>query len=133
MRITIGNPESAPQPLGPYSQVARVQLDEGGALLYLSGQIAAGDDVAAQSRGIFEALSALLAAHGATLDDIINIRTFMTDLGGLPAYAAVRTGYLTGTPPTSTTVEVPRLFRPEALIEIDVVAAVGAAARTAVA
>ncbi|MEU5953728.1 RidA family protein [Streptomyces sp. NPDC047525] len=127
MNITIGNPASAPQPLGPYSQVARVDMDGGGALLYLSGQVAEGDGVAAQSRGIFEALSALLAAHGATLDDVINIRTFMTDLGDLPAYAAVRTGYLTATPPTSTTVEVPRLFRPQALIEIDVVAAVRAA------
>lgn len=127
MRITIDNPASAPRPLGPYSQVARVELDGTGALLYLSGQIAEGDGVAAQSRGIFEALSALLKAHGATLDDVINIRTFMTDLGGLPEYAAVRARFLTATPPTSTTVEVPRLFRPEALIEIDVVAAVSAA------
>lgn len=31
---------------------------------------------------------------------------------------------VTATPPTSTTVEVPRLFRPEALVEVDVVAAV---------
>ncbi|MEU6764771.1 RidA family protein [Streptomyces sp. NPDC046853] len=127
MRVTIDNPASAPCPLGPYSQVARVELDDGGALLYLSGQIAEGDDTAAQSRGIFETLAALLEAHGATLDDIINIRTFMTDLGDLPAYAAVRARFLTATPPTSTTVEVPRLFRPEALIEIDVVAAVRAA------
>ncbi|MGW5732373.1 MULTISPECIES: RidA family protein [Streptomyces] len=124
MRVTIGNPASAPQPLGPYSQVARVEPGGTGALLYLSGQIADGDGVAAQSRGIFRTLSALLDAHGATLDDIINIRTFMTDLGDLPAYAAVRAEFLTATPPTSTTVEVPRLFRPEALIEVDVVAAV---------
>ncbi|MEV8312632.1 RidA family protein [Streptomyces sp. NPDC059900] len=127
MRVTLDNPASAPRPLGPYSQVARVELDDGSALLYLSGQIAEGDDTAAQSRGIFETLSALLAAHGASLDDVINIRTFMTDLGDLPAYAAVRARFLTATPPTSTTVEVPRLFRPEALIEIDVVAAVRAA------
>ncbi|MGH4028044.1 hypothetical protein ACQB60_03795 [Actinomycetota bacterium Odt1-20B] len=63
--------------------MARAQLDDGGVLLYVSGQIAEG---------------------------------------------AVRTRYLTGAPPTSTTVEVPRLFRPEALIEIDVVAAVNSPA-----
>ncbi|MGW5862378.1 RidA family protein [Streptomyces sp. NPDC055239] len=124
MRITIDNPASAPQPLGPYSQVARVEQDDGGALLYLSGQIAEGDGIAAQSRGIFETLSALLAAHGATLDDVINIRTYLTDIADLPEYAAVRAQFLTATPPTSMTVEVPRLFRPEALIEIEVVAAV---------
>jgi enamine deaminase RidA (YjgF/YER057c/UK114 family) len=32
--------------------------------------------------------------------------------------------HLTGRPPTSTTVEVSRLFRPEALVEVGVVAAV---------
>ncbi|MEU7578963.1 RidA family protein [Streptomyces sp. NPDC041068] len=128
MQITLDNPTTAPRPLGPYSQVARVQIAGGGALLYLSGQIAEGGDVATQSRGIFEALDALLKAHGATLADVINIRTFMTDIDTLAEYASVRGEFLTGTPPTSTTVEVPRLFRPEALIEVDVVAAVGAPA-----
>ncbi|MEV5975876.1 RidA family protein [Streptomyces sp. NPDC052114] len=127
MRITLDNPATAPRPLGPYSQVARVQLDDGGVLLYVSGQIAEGDDVAAQSRGVFETLDALLKAHGATLADVINIRTFMTDIDALPAYAAVRREFLTGTPPTSMTMEVPRLFRPEALIEVEVVAAVAGA------
>ncbi|MFJ2769780.1 RidA family protein [Streptomyces sp. NPDC087300] len=124
MQITLDNPAGAQQPLGPYSQVARVQLPDGGALLYLSGQIAEGADLATQSRGVFEMLTALLDAHGATLADVINIRTFLTDIDELPAYAAVRREFLTGTPPTSTTVEVPRLFRPEALIEVEVVAAV---------
>ncbi|MFD9910447.1 RidA family protein [Streptomyces sp. NPDC059063] len=122
--FTLSNPATAPQPLGPYSQVARVQLADGGALLYVSGQIAEGADIAEQSRGIFEALTALLAAHGGTLDDIINIRTFLTDIDDLPGYGTVRCAYLTGTPPTSTTVAVPALFRPEARIEVDVVAAV---------
>lgn len=131
MLITLDDPAGAPRPLGPYSQVARVQLPDGSALLYLSGQIAEGADLATQSRGVFETLAALLRAHGATLADVINIRTFLTDLDGLPAYAAVRREFLTGTPPTSTTVEVPRLFRPEALIEVDVVAAVAGPGRTA--
>ncbi|MFD5704055.1 RidA family protein [Streptomyces lasiicapitis] len=122
MRTTLDNPAAAPQPLGPYSQVARVQLADGGALLYLSGQIAEGADITEQSHGVFATLTALLEAHGATLADIINIRTFLTDMDDLPGYAAVRRTYLTGTPPTSTTVSVPRLFKPEALIEVEVVA-----------
>ncbi|MEI5100410.1 RidA family protein [Streptomyces sp. PmtG] len=122
--FTLSNPAGAPQPLGPYSQVARVHLDGGGALLYVSGQIAEGADITEQSEGVFAALTALLAAHGATLADIVSIRTFLTDMDDLPGYAAVRRARLTGTPPTSTTVAVPRLFRPEALIEVEVVAAV---------
>jgi 2-iminobutanoate/2-iminopropanoate deaminase len=125
MRITLDDPASAPQPLSPYySQVARVEHADGSALLYLSGQIAEGATLAEQSRGVFETIAALLEAHGATLADVINIRTYLTDITALAEYGAVRREFLTGTPPTSMTFEVSRLFRAEALIEVEVVAAV---------
>jgi len=128
MQITLDNPAGAPQPLSPYySQVARVEQADGGALLFVSGQIAEGATLAEQSRGVFETLTALLAAHGASLADVINIRTCLTDISELEQYGAVRREFLTGTPPTSMTFEVPRLFRPEALVEIEIVAAVPAA------
>lgn len=127
MRITLDNPASAPQPLSPYySQVARVEHPDGSALLFLSGQIAEGATLADQSRGVFETIAALLKAHGATLADVINIRTYLTDITGLDEYGTVRSEFLTGTPPTSMTFEVPRLFRAEALVEVEVVAAVPA-------
>ena len=127
MQVTIGNPASAPQPLSPYySQVARVEHADGSALLFLSGQIAEGATLAEQTRGVFETLDALLKAHGAALADVINIRTYLTDIGRLEEYGSVRREFLTGTPPTSMTFEVPRLFRPEALVEIEIVAAVPA-------
>nr|WSY57971.1 RidA family protein [Streptomyces sp. NBC_00886] len=125
---TLRNPSDAAdsdRPLSPYySQVARVEHADGSALLYLSGQIAEGTTLAEQSRGVFETIAALLKAHGATLADVINIRTYLTDISRLDEYGAVRREFLTGTPPTSMTFEVPRLFRPEALIEIEIVAAV---------
>jgi enamine deaminase RidA (YjgF/YER057c/UK114 family) len=125
MHLTLDNPAAAPQPLSPYySQVARVQHADGSALLFLSGQIAEGATLAEQSRGVFETIAALLKAHGAALADIINIRTYLTDITALAEYGTVRRQFLTGTPPTSMTFEVPRLFRPEALIEVEVVAAV---------
>jgi enamine deaminase RidA (YjgF/YER057c/UK114 family) len=127
MQITLDNPASAPGPLSPfYSQVARVEHADGSALLFVSGQIAEGATLTEQSRGVFETLDALLKAHGATLADVINIRTYLTDIDKLAEYAAVRREFLTGTPPTSMTFEVPRLFRPEARIEIEIVAAVPA-------
>lgn len=125
MQITLDDPASAPRPLSPYySQVARVEHADGSALLFLSGQIAEGATLAEQSRGVFETIDALLRAHGATLADIINIRTYLTDITALAEYGAVRREFLTGTPPTSMTFEVSRLFRAEALIEVEVVAAV---------
>ncbi|MFB6845194.1 RidA family protein [Streptomyces sp. NPDC056373] len=127
MRITLDNPASAPRPLSPYcSQVARIEHPDGSALLFVSGQIAEGATLAEQTRGVFETLTALLEAHGATLADVVNIRTYLTDISELDQYGAVRREFLTGTPPTSMTFEAARLFRPEALIEVEVVAAVPA-------
>ncbi|MEU6671437.1 RidA family protein [Streptomyces sp. NPDC046727] len=127
MQIILDNPAGAPQPLSPYySQVARVRHADGSALLFLSGQIAEGATLAEQTRGVFETIDALLKAHGATFADVVNIRTYLTDITQLDAYGAVRRQYLTGTPPTSMTFEVPRLFRPEAQVEVEVVAAVPA-------
>jgi len=127
VKVTLDNPADAPGPASPYySQVARVEHADGSALLFVSGQIAEGATLAEQTRGIFEGLDALLRAHGATLSDVINIRTYLTDIDKLQEYGAVRREFLTGTPPTSMTFEAARLFRPEAQIEIEVVAAVSA-------
>lgn len=128
MKVTLDNPSGAPQPANAYySQVARIEHADGSALLFVSGQVAEGATVAEQSRGVFEALDALLAAHGATLADVVNIRTYLTDITTLHEYGAVRREFLTGTAPTSMTFEASRLFTPEALVEVEVVAAVPAA------
>lgn len=127
MQISLDNPASAPQPLSPYySQVARIEQADGSALLFVSGQLAEGATLTEQTRGVFETLTALLKAHGATLADVVNIRTYLTDISRLDEYGAVRRQFLTGAPPTSMTFEAARLFRPEALIEVEVVAAVPA-------
>jgi enamine deaminase RidA (YjgF/YER057c/UK114 family) len=129
--MKLDSPAGVTAPAGPYSHVARV--DTGGAtLLFLAGQIAVGDDGAivgagdmgAQARCIFEVVRGILAAHGAGFEHVAHIRTFVTDLGDLPAYGAVRRELFPGPPPASTTVEVSRLFRAGALLEVEVTAAV---------
>ncbi|WP_046468241.1 RidA family protein [Allosalinactinospora lopnorensis] len=129
---TFDNPAGAPAPAGPYSQVVRVDVG-GGSLLYVAGQIALDDDgrvvapgdMAAQAERIFETIGQLLDAHGAAFSDIVKITAFLTDLDRRPEYASAYKKRLLPDPPASTTVEVPRLFKPEALIEVEVVAAVG--------
>jgi len=75
-----------------------------------------------QAKYIMDRINAILAAHVATLADVVNVRTFVTDMSQLPEYGKVRAARFTGTPPTVTTVEVSRLFVPGALLEVEVLA-----------
>ncbi|MGC4899880.1 RidA family protein [Micromonospora echinospora] len=89
------------------------------------GKVVAPGDPGAQAERIFEIVDGVLAAHGARFDDVLHIRTFMTDLADLPAYAAVRRRIFPGTPPpASTTVEISKLFLPGAVLEVEVTAVV---------
>lgn len=132
MTLTFHNPPTAPAPLADrYSNLAEIDLGPV-TMLVLSGQVAVdgdgnvvGSDMAAQTEVIFEAISALLASRGAGFADVVNIRTYLADMNLLAEYGRVRRGYLAGlTPPTSTTIEVSRLFLPQALLEVDVTAVV---------
>jgi 2-iminobutanoate/2-iminopropanoate deaminase len=126
--VIFDNPATVPAPFGQYSHVARVELGDR-TLLQLSGQVAidangrvAGNDMASQAEYIMDRISGILAAHGAALTDVVNVRTYLTDMGQLPEYGKVRAARFGGTPPTITTVEVSRLFIPGALLEVEVLA-----------
>jgi 2-iminobutanoate/2-iminopropanoate deaminase len=127
--ITFDNPATVPAPAARYSHVARVELG-GRTILQLSGQVAIDadgqivgrNDMAAQAGFIMDNITAILAAHGATLSDVVNIRTYLTDMGQLPEFGKVRAERFTGAPPTITTVEVSRLWVPGALLEVEVLA-----------
>lgn len=130
MLVRHDNPATVPPPpRDAYSHAVRIDLGTG-VLLYVSGQIALDDDGAvrgdmtAQSEQVMRLLGRILEAHGGTFDHVVNIRSFLTDLGQLPAYGAVRRRHLTGDRPTSTTVEVAKLFHPDALLEVEIVAAI---------
>ena len=125
--VIFDNPKTVPAPFGQYSHVARVELGDR-IFLQLSGQVAIdadgkviGNDVAAQAEYIMDRITAILAAHGATLADVVNVRTYLTDMSQLPEYGKVRAARFQ-TPPTITTVEVSRLFVPRALLEVEVLA-----------
>jgi len=130
--IIFDDPATVPAPPGGrYSHVARIELGAR-TMLLLSGQVAldgdgnlvGGADMTAQAGFVMDNITAILAAHGASLDDVVNIRSYLTDMSQLPQYGAVRAArFASGRPkPTSTTVEVSRLFIPGALLEIEVLA-----------
>jgi enamine deaminase RidA (YjgF/YER057c/UK114 family) len=130
MAWTAINPAAVPPPVRSLdSHAARVELQER-SLLFVSGQVALDADGAVigpgdlkqQSDVVFDRLAAILADQDATFDDVVSIRTYLTDMSDLSGYASARSRHLTGTPPTSTTIGVQRLVHPDALVEVDVVA-----------
>jgi reactive intermediate/imine deaminase len=131
MRITAMNPDTVASPGGNYSHAVRIDSGDG-VLLFVSGQVAihadgtlVGEgDLARQTEQVFQNLKAVLEANGGTFDQVVKLSTFMTDISQIQAMRDVRARYLPDPPPASTTVEVSGLFRPEALIEIEAVAAI---------
>jgi enamine deaminase RidA (YjgF/YER057c/UK114 family) len=123
-------PDTMPKSVG-YSQVATVS---GGRLVFVAGQVAldtAGnvvgkDDVRAQVQQVFENLKAAVEAAGGTFSDVIKLNSYFLDLSCLPVFREVRDQYINlQNPPVSTAVQVPRLFRPEFLVEVEAVAVTG--------
>ncbi|HET7562355.1 MAG TPA: RidA family protein [Rhodanobacteraceae bacterium] len=118
--------ESAPKAIGPYSQAVRA-----GNTLYLSGQtpldpetgeMVAGD-VSAQAERVFKNLEAVLAAGGASFDDVVRVAIYMTDLGNFGAVNAVMQRHFSEPYPARSTIGVAALPR-GAGVEIDVIAVV---------
>lgn len=84
-------------------------------------------DPGGQARRVFEALAALLAEAGGTLEDVVKLTIFVTSIGDWHAIEAVRRTVFAAEPPTSTLVEVVTLADPDLCIEVEAVASLPAA------
>lgn len=113
------------------SQVVEIPLGNQ-KMLVLSGQIPlnqkgelVGNDVKTQTLQIFENIKAILESCGASLNDIVKLGVFITDISQTAGYREVRDQYINlATPPASTLLEVKGLFRADIFIEIEVTAVI---------
>ena len=122
-RIILDSPNlpKAPSKAAPGIKVT------GGSLILVSGQVAwdaqsrvvGKGDIRAQARQAFENLKVLFAQAGGTLNDIIKMNIYLTDLSNRQAVLEIRREYLGSNNPPSTTVVVSSLVDPDLLIEID--------------
>jgi reactive intermediate/imine deaminase len=126
---TFLNPETLHPPFG-YSHVVEVTA---GRPVYIAGQVAldptgalvGADDIRAQTRQVFDNLRAALEAVGAGFEQVVKLNLYLVDATQLPVVREIRDQYVdTRQPPASTAVEVRRLFREDALIEIEAVAVI---------
>jgi 2-iminobutanoate/2-iminopropanoate deaminase len=121
------NPAGVPAPTPFYSHcvLAPAQTQ----LLFLSGQVGVdvngtvAPDFAGQIRQAWQNVSACLAAAGAGLEDLVQVRTYLVDGQDVETFQRVRREFMPREPPSSTVLFVPRLMSPQLLFEVEVVAA----------
>ena len=80
-------------------------------------------DIKAQTRRVFENVRAVVEAGGGTMDDVVKLTVFVTDVRFREPYGEVRTEFFGPNPPASTLVQIANLAQPGALIEIEAIAA----------
>ena len=115
--------DRAPAAIGPYSQAV-----QRGGMVFLSGQIpldpATGllveGDIEAQARRAFDNLQAVCEAAGGSLDDVVRLGLYLTDLGQFAIVNQVMAEYFSAPFPARSTIGVASLPR-GAEFEVDAI------------
>ena len=102
-----------------------------GDLMFISGQAGADDDgkivdggFRAQGEQAFANLRRALEAGGSSLDDVVKVTIFVTDMGNFKEVVELRRKFFSAPYPADTIAEIKALYDPKAMIEIEAIAAV---------
>lgn len=123
----------------PYEAFLISQAIRVGDLVYLSGQaaidmdgnIVGSGDFDAQAEQVFANLKAVLEAAGSSLDGIVKVTIYLTDMTNFGKIMDLRKRHFSKPWPADTIVEVTGLALPELQIEIEAIALVGGTIRDA--
>lgn len=93
---TIIATDAAPKAIGPYSQAVKI-----GSTVYISGQIPLvpttmeliSDDIALQIKQVFENIAAIAKAAGGSLENIVKLTVYLTDLTHWPKFNEIMLHY----------------------------------------
>ena len=126
MQKNIISTTKAPQAIGPYSQAVRFDN-----LLFVSGQIPiepkSGDvlkgNIKEQTKQILENLNSILTAGDSSLNNVLRVTIFLTNLEDYAAVNEVYTQFFEESQPARSTVQVSRLPM-DVQIEIDAIAGI---------
>ena len=130
---TLTNPPGVHPPVGRYHHLARVKASE---FLFLAGQVGLDEDgnmvglgdAGAQTRQAYKNIAKILEDAGASLNDVVQITTYLVGQDNLQSYLDARAALFDdvfpgGVGPPNTLVFVDALFEKEMLVEVAVVAA----------
>ena len=117
----------APAALGAYSQAVKAN-----GFVFVSGQLgidpATGElvagEIGAEARRVFDNLRAVCEAAGASLDEVVRVGIYLTDLSDFAAVNAVMAEYFAAPYPARSTIQASALPR-GAAFEVDAVMVLG--------
>jgi reactive intermediate/imine deaminase len=117
------------EPFGAFSSAA---WQPEGKVLYVSGHVSQdekGDTVGkgnmeAQTRQALENIRDVLAYAGGTMDDVVKVTVFVTDVSEIATIHQVRYEFFRAPYPASTLVQVAQLIDPDWQIEIEAIAVI---------
>jgi enamine deaminase RidA (YjgF/YER057c/UK114 family) len=121
------NPSTMAKPPG-YTHV--VEVNGPGRTIYIAGQLGydgagkQGADFREQATLVYENLKAAIESVGGKMENIVKLNAYLTDIRAqLPIYREVRDLFVNvAAPPASTTIEISKLAREGALLEVEAVA-----------
>ena len=120
----------------PYEPFRLAQGYRVGDFLFISGQAAIDQsgrivgvgDFNAQAKQAFSNLDRVLRAGGSSLQNVIKVTIFLTDMAHFEKIVELRGQWFTAPYPADTIVEVRSLYSPDAMIEIEAIAVADSAA-----
>ena len=123
MNRQIISTDKAPKAIGPYSQAVRT-----GAMVYLSGQIPllpetmemVDGDIREQINRVFDNLAAVCRAAEGSLNDIVKLNVYLTDLANFTVVNEIMAEYFTEPYPARAAVGVASLPK-GANVEMDAI------------
>lgn len=123
---------TAPGVFDPPTYSQAIKVTNAQTLLFIAGQVAYDKDGSpmhrgdfrAQARECFRSMKALVEAQGGTLQNVVKINTYVTDIRYRVDLVPVREEFFGKKGPASTLIAVPALAHPDYMIEIEAVAVV---------
>lgn len=122
--LTAVSTRNAPAAIGPYSQAI-----SGATLVFTSGQLPICPEtgklvtggVEEQARQSLTNIRQILAAAGATMNDVVKTTVFLADMDDFDKVNNVYKSYFAATPPARSCIQVARLPK-DAAVEIEAIA-----------
>ncbi len=119
----------------PYEPYLLSQAIKSGPFVFVSGQAGYDDDgvivqggFSAQGEKAFQNLNRALTAAGSSLEDVVKVTIFVTDMEQFSHVVDLRRKHFSAPYPADSIVEIKALYTPEAMIEIEAIAIVSGSA-----